>query len=141
MPYKILVIKDKLFEQIFQLKLKKVSEGSKYVIFECTDDIWISPEVMGINQKQFLEFYKRLRIYGGRKKLEHGQIHLYPKRKRVLSVRLHDAEYEHLKQIAPIGERPSCFIRSLLLDVLRDYVYEKTRRVSKQLTSNETSDS
>lgn len=134
MTYKIIVVKDKRFEQAFQFALKKVGENNKCLIFECEGDLWMSPEVLGMSQRQFLEFYKRLRVIDGRKKLEHGQIHLYPVRRHVLSVRLHSAEYLYLKKIVPDGETPSTFVRSLLLDKLREYVYNKKQSHQSRLS-------
>jgi len=124
MPYKIKVLKDKRVEQAFQHCFKKVGESRDFVVYESEGDVWISPETLGATTEQFLEFYKTLKIHGGRKELKHGQIHIAPARKIVLPVRLSDGEFALLKNNA--GDEPLAqYARSIVLQFLQDYLYQK----------------
>jgi len=136
MPYKIKMSKDKRLEQAFQHHFKKIGEGRDFAIYECDGDIWISPQTLGATPEHFLEFYKALKVYGGRKELQYGQIHIAPSRKIVLSARLSDGEFTLLKNNA--GDEPlSQYTRSIILPFLQDYLYQKEDMMKARRFSSE----
>lgn len=124
MPYRIKMLKDKRIEQALQLYLKKAGESRDFAFYESEGDVWISPETLGVTAEQFLEFYKTLKVYGGRKELKYGQIHIAPTRQIILPVRLSEGEFALLKKNA--GDEPIAqYVRSIVLSFLQDYLYQK----------------
>lgn len=132
MPYRVRVIKDEDFDRAVRMMMRKVEEGEDYAVYEGEGDIWLSQETLSMDEERFIKFYKKMRVQNGKKELKFDQIHLSPLRRRAVAVRLSRAEYLLLKNIAPEGETLTEFIRSIILETLRNYVYEKQYKKEMQ---------